>query len=180
MENYIMINGKKIKLITDQLDHDQLLALYKAGLISPVDTLVKEKFNPAKRKPGQLYYGANPFDVSCFGVDTERPANDECFDYANYWNDKAFAKHVALNQLFYRKLLQYAYLNDLVDDKPWDGETEHIFIAQHVAGRFMTSYTWNGKMPCTVYFKSEAAANKAIENVVEPFMVEHPDFRLVW
>lgn len=175
MENYIMVNGKKI-----ELNNEKLMRLYNAKLILPEDIIVSSGFNPAERKIGERYYTANSFYMSDGGIDQHAPVDNTYFEYANYWNDKAFAKHVALSQLLYRKLLQYAYLNDLVDDKPWDGETAHSFIAQHVAGRFFASYTWNGKMPCTVYFKDDASANKAIEEVVEPFVVAHPDFRIIW
>lgn len=177
MENYIMINGKKIMLTRDQVTQ---LRMATAPDKTPAEPSVEERFNPAERKGGQRYYAASPTGVTDAGIDSLGSVDDTLYGCANYWTDKAFAKHVSLNMLLYRKLLQYAYVSDLVDDKPWDEETEHIFIAQHVAGRFMTSYTWNGKRPCTVYFKSEAAANKAIENVVEPFMEEHPDFRIIW
>lgn len=171
MENYIMVNGKKIELTPEQVAQ-----LCTDG--APVKA--SKRFNPAERKSGQSYYAASPNGVTSAGVDALGSVDDTLYNCANYWNDKAFAKHVALSMLLYRKLLQYAYLNDLMDDKPWDGETAHIFIAQHVAGRLMASYTWNGKRPCCVYFKDEASANKAIKEVAEPFMSEHPDFSIVW
>lgn len=171
MENYIMVNGKKIELTPEQVA--QLCA-------DDAPVKASNRFNPAERKVGQSYYAASPNGVTSAGIDASGSVDDTLYNCANYWNDKAFAKHVALSMLLYRKLLQYAYLNDLVDDKPWDGETAHIFIAQHVAGRLMASYTWNGKRPCCVYFKDEASANKAIKEVAEPFMAEHPDFSIVW
>lgn len=171
MENYIMVNGKKIELTPEQVA--QLCA-------DDAPVKASKRFNPAERKVGQPYYVANPAGVADAGIDASGTVDDMLYKCSNYWNDKAFAKHVAHSMLLYRKLLQYAYLNDLVDDKPWDGEIAHIFIAQHVASRLMTSYTWNGKRPCCVYFKDEASANKAIEEVAEPFMAEHPDFRIVW
>lgn len=177
MENYIMINGKKIVLTQDQVAQ---LCSDDGPVKAPTEAPVKERFNPAERKGGQRYYAASPTGVTDAGTDSLGSVDDTLYGCANYWTDKTFAKHVSLSMLLYRKLLQYAYVSDLVDDKPWDGETEHIFIAQHVAGRFMTSYTRNGKRPCTVYFKNEAAANKAIEQVLEPFMEEHPDFRIIW
>lgn len=177
MENYIMINGKKIALTRDQVTQ---LRMATAPDKTPTEPHAEERFNPAERKGGQRYYVASPTGVTDAGTDSLGSVDDTLYGCANYWTGKAFAKHVGLSMLLYRKLLQYAYLNDLVDDKPWDGETAHTFIAQHVAGRFIASDTWNGKRPCTVYFKDEAAANKAIENVVEPFMEEHPDFRIVW
>jgi hypothetical protein len=171
MENYLMINGKKIELTPEQ-----------AAQLCADDRPVKapKRFNPAERKGGQRYYAASPTGVTDAGVDSLGSVDDTLYGCANYWNDKAFAKQVALSMLLYRKLLQYAYLNDCVDDKPWDDDTGHVYIAQYASGRFMTSYTWNCKSPCVVYFKSEAAANKAIEEVVEPFMEEHSDFRVIW
>lgn len=177
MENYIMINGKKIMLTQDQVA--QLCGDNTSDKTSP-EPSVEKRFNPAERKGGQRYYAASPTGVTDAGTDSLGSVDDTLYGCANYWNNKAFAKHVSLSMLLYRKLLQYAYVNDLVDDKPWDGEIAHTFIAQHVAGRFIASDTWNGKRPCTVYFKDEAAANKAIKEVVEPFMEEHPDFCIVW
>lgn len=171
MENYIMINGKKIELTQDQVA--QLCA---------DDTLNKTpvRFNPAERKGNHLYYAANPTGVSDAGIDALGSVDDMLYGCANYWNDKTFAEYVALNMLLYRKLLQYAYMNDLVDDKPWDGSTPHAFIAQYIAGQFAIGYIWTTKSPCTVYFKSGVAAKMALENVVQPFIAEHPDFRVVW
>lgn len=171
MENYIMINGKKI-----ELTQDQVAQLYGD------DTLDKTpaRFNPAERKGDQRYYAANPTGVSDAGIDALGSVDDMLYGCANYWNDKTFAEHVALNMLLYRKLLQYAYNNDLVDDKPWDGATPHAFIAQYISGHFEPSYIWTTKSPCTVYFKSGVAAKMAIKNVVQPFIAEHPDFRVIW
>lgn len=94
MENYIMINGKKIVLTQDQVA--QL-----CGDDSPVKAHVKGRFNPAERKSGQPYYAASPTGVSDAGIDALGSVDDTLYNCANYWNDKAFAKHVSLSMLLY-------------------------------------------------------------------------------
>lgn len=174
MENYIMLDGKKIVLTEEQVA--QLRNDDSASY-------VPSRFNPCDRTKGSYWYCMDDRKslVSVEIRDTHEHFDNELYDgVANYFNDEDFARHVALNMLLYRKLLQYAYNNDLVDDKPWDGATPHAFIAQYIAGQFAISYIWTTKSPCTVYFKSEVAAKMALENVVQPFIAEHPNFRVVW
>lgn len=174
MGNYIMLDGKKIALT-----EEQVAQLRSTGSASHVQS----RFNPFDRTKGLYWY--------CMGnrkslISVEISDNDDMFDneiyddLANYFNDEGFAMYVALSQLLYRKLLQYAYMNDLVDDKPWDGSTPHAFIAQYISGQFAVGYIWTTKSPCTVYFKSGDGAKMALENVVQPFMQEHPDFKFIY
>lgn len=174
MENYIMINGKKIVLTEEQVA--QLRN-------TDSDSHVQSRFNPCDRTKGSYWYcmadRKSPISVEI--SDNLDMFDNEMYDNnANYFNDEGFAMYVALNQLLYRKLLQYAYNNDLVDDKPWDGSTPHAFIAQYISGHFEPGYIWTTKSPCTVYFKNGDAAKMALKNVVQPFIVEHPDFRVIW
>lgn len=174
MENYIMLDGKKIALT-----EEQVAQLRNAGSASGVP----RRFNPFDRTKGSYWYCMTDKKalISVEIRDDHDLFDNEMYDdIANYFNNKDFAKHVALNQLLYRKLLQYAYVNDLVDNKPWDGSTPHAFIARYISGHFGSSYTWTNKSPCIVYFNSEAATNMAIKDVVEPFMTEHPDFKFIY
>lgn len=174
MENYIMLDGKKIALT-----EEQVAQLRNAGSASGVP----RRFNPFDRTEGSYWYCMTDKKalISIEIHDDHDLFDNEMYDdIANYFNNKDFAKHVALSQLLYRKLLQYAYVNDLVDDKPWDGEAHHCYIAQHITGRFFTNYVWNGQLPCNVYFKDEESAKRAIKDVVVPFMQEHPDFKFIY
>lgn len=174
MENYIMLDGKKIALT-----EEQIAQLRSTGSASGVS----RRFNPFDRTEGSYWYCMTDKEslISVEIHDDHDLFDNNMYDkIANYFNNKDFATHVALNQLLYRKLLQYAYVNDLVDDKPWDGSTPHAFIAQYITGYFLSGYTWTNKSPCTVYFKSGVAANRAIKDVVEPFVQEHPDFKVIY
>ena len=106
-------------------------------------------------------------------------ARDEAYyNGINYFNDKKFAKQVALHQLLYRKLLKFAYDNECEDTAEWDGTNLHWAIRyDYACGTFTTDYQ-NTYGAQEVYFYSEKDAERAIEEVVEPFMKEHPEF--VW
>lgn len=93
----------------------------------------------------------------------------ECF---NYFNDKDFAKQVMLHQLLYRKLLKFKFERDnpITRDR-------YFYISKDKSLRVEISDFKNKNCNC-VYFNSLATANLAIENIVKPFLKEHPDF--IW
>ena len=163
---------KEIKLTIDgeevQLTDEQLRML---GIIE------KEK-HPFKR----TYYGCNYFCISSFGdVDSYCDCNDReadaYFKAVNYFSTQPFANQVALHQLLYRKLLKFSYENKCTDVE-WNSRNNHWCIYYDpddlkycVAG--FVSHKFD-----SVWFSSEDAAERAIEEVVKPFVKEHPEF--VW
>lgn len=165
-ENYIVINGKKIELTEEQL---------KQLGIEPE----KKRNNPFERvATGNVYY-----KITGYGnVDNYREGRDSIdralYGAVNYFNDEAFAEQVALHQLLYRKLLKFAYDNGIEDTVEWDGNNSHWAIRYNDNLNKFDSYCQNGYKARDVYFSSEEGAERAIEEVVEPFMKEHPEF--VW
>lgn len=176
MENYIMLDGKKI-----MLTEEQIAQLRSTGSASHMPS----RFNPCDRTKGSYWYCTNAGQslISIEITDYHDLCDNEMYDdNANYFNDKNFAMYVALNQLLYRKLLQYAYNNDIIDKHSKDDSYQHYYIVQRiVAGKNVTTvnYTWCDTLPCTVYFETEEGALKAIDEVVKPFMDKYPAFR-VW
>ena len=163
---------KEVKLTIDgeevQLTYEQLRML---GIIE------KEK-RPFER----TYYGCSYFCISSFGdVDSYCDYNDctadAYFKAVNYFSTQPFANQVALHQLLYRKLLKFSYENKCADVE-WNGRNNHWCIYYNpddlkycVAG--FVSHKFD-----SVWFSSEDAAERAIEEVVKPFVKEHPKF--VW
>ena len=97
---------------------------------------------------------------------------------SNYFNDKNFANQVALHQLLYRKLLKYAYDNEF-EDEEWDETKMHAYIIYNFTRKdYDIRWTRNEKEPGTVYFKTPTRATAALNEVVMPFVKEHPEF--VW
>lgn len=163
MDNYALINGKRVEL-TDE----QVKALG-----------IEERKNPFERveRHGKYYRitAANCIDDYVENFDS---TDDRLYDVANYFNDEAFAKQVALHQQLYRKLLKFAYDNGCEDAAEWDGENMHYHVYySHVHKTFKIELNYEGHHP-GVYFSSSDGALQAIEEVVKPFIKEHPDF--VW
>ena len=97
---------------------------------------------------------------------------------SNYFNDKNFANQVALHQLLYRKLLKYAYDNGF-EDEEWNGTNMHAYIIYNFTRKdYDIRWTRSEKEPGTVYFKTPTRATAALNEVVMPFVKEHPEF--VW
>lgn len=161
-DNYAVINGKRIELTDEQ-----------------VKTLGIERTNPFGRvEKGDVYYRITEYgDIGDLTEDGDY-TDQYLYDGVNYFNDDSFANQVALRQLLYRKLLKFAYDNNCEDDKPWDCESKHYRVYySHAHKIFKTEVNFEGQHP-GAYFSSEEAAKRAIKEVIEPFMKEHPEF--VW
>ena len=164
---------KEVKLTIDgeevQLTNEQLRLL----------SIIEKEKRPFER----TYYGCNYFCISDLGgvesyCDYNDRAADAYFKAVNYFSTQPFANQVALHQLLYRKLLKYSYDNECTD-KEWDGTNVHVYIIYNSTKKdYDIRWTRDEKEPGTVYFKSTAWATAALNEVVMPFIKEHPDF--VW
>ena len=166
-ENYIVFNGKKIELTEEQMK----------------SLVIKLRKNPFERVAElEARYYINAFnEVQRIPDDMDQirdKLNDMLFGCSNYFNDDSFANQIALHQLFYRKLLKFAYDNKYEDTEKWNGNNLHFYIIyDSIHDKYDTSYTSSYKQS-SVYFSLEEGAERAIREVVEPFVKEHPDF--VW
>lgn len=164
MENYIVINGKKAELTEEQLK--------QLGI-----EVEKKRNNPFnnKLKCSDEYFTIGDVVYS----DRYTCAYDENrISDASSFNDKEFAEQLRLHELLNRKLLKYAYDNE-AEDCDWDGENEHYYICFNnvVTKRFIVAGGSFDKCQ-KIYFSKEKIAEQAIEDVIKPFIEEHPEF--VW
>ena len=164
--NYAVINGKRIELTNEQV---------KA--IS--DEIVEMKTNPFNRMGLGSYYYVPIYDGTARTFTEDNGITDTFMHLnSNYFNDKEFAEQVALHQLLYRKLLKFAYDNGCEDTAEWDTNNEHWYILYNSANyRFVADNHCTFKTT-TVYFSSKEGAERAIKEIIEPFVKEHPVF--VW
>ena len=165
---------KEIKLTIDgeevQLTDEQLRMLG----IEPK----KKRKNPFERVAEDEVYFQIGIDGDVFSLyEYGSTSDEESVLCVNYFNDEAFAKQVSLYQLLYRKLLKYAYENDFEDTAEWDGENAHWVIRYNESRNEFCSYYQDGYKARDVYFSSKKSAERAIKEVVEPFMKEHPEFK---
>ena len=160
----LTIDGKEIQLTDEQL---------KMLGIEP------KKKNPFDRVTEDEVYFQIGIDGDVFPLyEYGTTADEDSVLCVNYFNDKKFAKQVALHQLLYRKLLKFAYDNECEDTAEWNEINAHWCIYMDTrSNRWDVTYYVSMKFD-DVYFSSEKGAKRAIEEVVEPFMKEHPEF--VW
>lgn len=157
-DNYAVINGKKIKLTGEQIE------------VLGIETR-KPLFD--KVDDDEPYYFINCYD----DIEAASCEDDALFDNVNYFNDMYFAHQVALHQLLYRKLLKFAYENGC-EDREWGTKYEHWRIYYDTdSDKFdidvNDAFKYQG-----VYFSTRRGAERAIEEVIKPFIKEHPEF--VW
>ena len=167
MENYIVINGKKAELTEEQL---------KAFSIE----VKKKRNNPfnSELKFGEKYYSTHIVD-GIFSTSFEGEFDKDYIAAANSFNDKDFANQVYLHELLNRKLLKYAYENDAIATDWTDSDSRKYFISKNTdSNSLFIDWNYTFKQSCVVYFKNGGAANLALEDVIKPFMKEHPEF--VW
>ena len=161
MDNYIVINGKKAELTQEQLE--------KLGI-------VVEKKDPFKRvEYGQRYHWISG-DGNVYVAEDDRGVSSElCFVGGNYCTDKELieqrALHETLNRLLWRYAMQH---NDGSNTLGWNN-----WCIYHNKGKFyvMQVNRYTTDMLGVVYFENATTAEAAIEEIVKPFMAEHPEFR---
>lgn len=162
----LTIDGKEVQLTDEQL---RMLGIESE----------KKRKNPFERVAEDEVYFQIGIDGDVFSLYEDRTTSDEeAVLCVNYFNDEAFAKQVSLRQLLYRKLLKFAYDNECEDTAEWNEINAHWCIYMDTrSNRWDVTYYVSMKFD-DVYFSSEKGAKRAIKEVVEPFMKEHPEF--VW
>lgn len=158
----LMTGDKTVQLTEEQLD---MLG-------------IKIRKNPFERVNGKYYLIKDTYGRSYATIDDRGVFDDNAYNNVNYFNDKDFANQVALHQLLYRKLLKFAYDNGFEDTAEWNGGNEHWAIRYNRYRNEFRLYYQDGYKAHEVYFSSEEGAERAIKEVVKPFMKEHPEF--VW
>lgn len=163
-ENYLMLNGKRVELTDEQIE--------KLGL------KVENKDFFEKVNEGEIYYRIEGVEVA-FVENHNNVLDKERYDVANYCTDYSLMQQRALHETLSRLLWRFSMQND--EDKiDWDNEEQYKYIIMYDHGRekFCVD-NWIGyKYQGTVHFYSEEIAQRAIDEIVLPFIDEHPDF--VW
>ena len=164
-ENYIMLNGKKIPLTDEQIKLIQ------------ADVPEKSPFDRADDRK-TYYYFNHSLDVYD-NVEDSLIYDDDCYRCANYCTDenimKQHALHMKLNNLLWRYSMTHG--GDGID---WNDVSETKFNIYYgaVTGEFGCGQYSIIKHFGVVPFTSIETAEAAIEEIVKPFIAEHPDFDL--
>lgn len=166
----VTIDGKSIVL--DEAIWDEILELLHK-------TVSKAAENPFTRALyGKSYYYIDDFGRTDNTTEVGHEMDDKYYSNVNYFQKESIARQVALHQLLNRKLLKFTYDNNCVDTAKWDENNPHWFIYYNNAAEEFEVGVTHRMQFSTTFFPTEAAAERAIKEVIKPFVMEHPEF--VW
>lgn len=158
----LTIDGKEVRLTKEQL---RMLGIEKKEI-------KKHKSPFGRLKNGSSYYYVGD-DVMRSATDTYSKLDNQRYVVANYFSDSDLAYRVCIHHFLYRKLLKFAYDNGYEDTAEWDGNQPHYYIVYDVKNfKYYDDCVFCTKMFNTVYFSCAIGAERAIKEVVEPFIEE--------
>ncbi len=168
MKNYICINGNKTELTEEQLK--------QLGIELP-------KANPFARViPYDEFYYINSIGQVELSHDGGScvigSCDDKRFDIANYCTDKAIMEQRALHETINRLLWRYSMEHD-GDKIDWNisDQRKHYIFVDVDTNQFHVDHSWTCCGIDRIYFYSKRIAEDAIEEIIKPFMKEHPEFK---
>lgn len=166
MDNYIVINGKKAELTTEQL---------KALGIK------QESNNPySEVAKGEPFYCLVPTIHRLTTCTT--PFLNQIRSSGNYFNDKKYVNMISLRFQLYLLLDKWRCENDPnslnLDWNDISVSKFEIFYEHTYQKHYRIAPRSVSKTQCAVYFSAYELAEKALEEVVKPFVQQHPEF--VW
>ena len=165
MENYIMLNGKKIPLTDEQ--------------VKQIRGEVPEKSPFDRADLNDKFYFVES-DFNCLRtIENNTELDNYLFECGNYSTDEDIMKQHALHMLLNNLLWRYSMTHG--GDKIELGvfSTQKHYIAYDASNKeFYTDWNKDVKTVGVIYFDSEETAEAAIEEIVKPFIAEHPNFDL--
>lgn len=161
-ENYIMLNGKRVDLTEEQIE--------KLGL-------KVEKEDCFKR--ANKYYFINSAGNVLYENDFEHWMGIDRYEIANYCTDKSLMEQRALHETLSRLLWRFSMQND-GDKIDWSDKHagKYRIIFNNCNKKFLI---YNNLQDINIeapYFNTYEIAQRAIDEIILPFMKEHPEF--VW
>lgn len=162
-ENYIVINGKKAELTPEQLK--------ALGL--------ERETNPFEKNAHEVFHYINERGT----VATDRDANTvfdrQLHGVANYCTDKEMMEQRALHETLNRLLWRYSMEHKGNEINWCDTKTNKYCIYYNHNTESFDMHVRNFRHTIGVpYFHTREIAENAIKEIIEPFMAEHPDFKL--
>lgn len=160
-ENYIMLNGKRVDLTDEQLE--------KLGI-----KVEKDNF---KRKISGYYYCITEKGNVERVQDINLPINKKCYNIANYCLDEKVMQQRALRETLSRLLWRFSMQNDgdKIDWKNKNSYKYHIYFDYNRQEFAVTSNSYCQTIECA-HFNTREIAQRAIDEIILPFMEEHPEF----
>ena len=162
-ENYIMLNGKRVDLTDEHLE--------KLGL-----NVKKDYFEKNDKEPFYVI-GVEGDVIDSFYLSGNDEFCSNVYKVANYCADKKLMEQRALHETLSRLLWRFSMQNDGDKIDYTSSSPRYYIYYNYEEGTFKISdcnYTKSHQL----FYASWSIAQKAIDEIILPFMKEHPDF--VW
>lgn len=164
MDNYIMLEGKKIPLTDEQVE---MMLRIKTS-----------KQNPFKElKHGEKYYFIDSAGHVIGNTESYRDTDIRLYAIANYCADKEMMNQRAMHETLNRLLWRFSMENG-EGANSWNNKNNHWNIIRNCQNVIVASAACAYSTMGSVYFPSQELAQQAIDEIVKPFMKNHPNF--VW
>ena len=155
------------------IDLDNLTEEEREKIFKLVEKSKEKSFNPFERVgEGEKYYAIGGDCAADYFYEHNEEIDEDRFERVNYYNNKEFAEHQALRELLNRKLTKFSYEND---GSNIDNYVDACSIYYDPDNSFCTSDCCPDLL--TPMFISEEVAQRAIDEIVKPFLEEHPNFK---
>lgn len=163
MENYLMLNGKRVDLTDEQIE--------KLGL--------KIEKEDCFKRLGDIYFRIMDTGNIEWVQDHFKPWDDERYKIANYCTDKSLMQQRAYHETLNRLLWRFSMQND-GDKIDWEdvNQAKYFIVAEDNSNETFSIQHIVMLKSQDIYIYSEAIAKRAIGEIIFPFIYEHPDF--VW
>lgn len=164
LDNYVMLNGKKVELTDMQSAMIQMMV--DKGEIGQRDI-----FDRVNR--GQKYYLIAENGVVEEDEENRDMVSDDLYYVANYCTDKRVATERSYDEVVNRLLWRYAYRANGGKLDPTCKDLKYTIVWNSLKGKFeVKSELCNVETLGAIYFKNETDAEMAIEGIVTPFCIE--------
>ena len=160
MENYLMLNGKRIDLTAEQ-----------------IETLVgkKEKDPFVRFKGGEYLYIDSDGKIEV-EWDEMTELDNERFAVGNHCADEELMKQRRLHEILNRVLWRYSMQHGGREIAKGNGNFKYSLSCIYQKWQ-VNPIDSDVYIEGTISFKDMGTAEAAIEEIVKPFMEKHPEFR---
>lgn len=162
--NKLILEGKEYTL------SDELVGLLKREV-----EVQEKKENPFEKILGNKYYYMSGNGKIFSETDCKSDLDEKLYATGNYCHDVKILNQRLLYETLNRLLWRYSIAHD------GEIKTYGINTLYHIEYKipdhtFLVSWSNPRITEGVIYFKREETAQKAIEEVIKPFLEEHPDF----
>lgn len=167
-ENYLMINGKRLDLTEEQIE--QLGLNKNQGIFD-------------RQEKGCDYYYIKANGTVQKTIEKFYEMDNDFYKIANYCTSEEIIEQRALHETLSRLLWRFSMQND-GDKLDWRyrGQKKYFVTYDYYKRNFCVDFfeTIYGATlkPITIYFHTVKTAQRAIDEIIKPFMKEHPEF--IW